>query len=362
VSHNVTTLETTLEWPVETFEGRSARARTRIPVGTPVCRMDPLLAMTTLLYDSNPRLRSLEFRIDTEQGTQVARLALVILVEVEKGAASFWAPYLGILPADPMPTYRAAELAEFQDQVLLDYIERANSEEAREWKVIRSAMDVAPNGFNTSVFNFGRFQWARRITRTRSFALWGRRHEYMYALVPVCDLLNHNGSGHWRMASPYYPRPVPDPWLSDRVTQIDCTHDVAAGDQVFTNYYHNGLPTMLFVATYGFVPERNDHDELLLPGGRRVSANLDFTALRQWCAESIPAPGNVEAACLDFFQSELNKMPTTLKADLELLAQQQRGVQASTPLLYRISRKRIFVKHIQTLMDAGNRTGGVPLA
>ena len=361
VIHNVTTLETTLEWPVESLAGRSARARVRIRAGTPVCHIDPLLAMTTLLYDSNPRLRSLAYQIDTEEGTQEARLALVLLVEMEKGERSFWAPYLGILPLNPLPTHDAKDLAEFQDGMLIEHLERAAAEEARQWKGIHKAMDAAKDRFNKSVFNFGRFQWARRITLTRAFALWGRRQVYLYALVPVCDLLNHNGSRHWHMSSPYYPTPVPDPWLSDRQAQIHCTHDVAAGDQVFNDYHYTGLANLYFVAMYGFVPERNDYDVLFLPGDRAVSASMDPVALQQWCAENIPATSSVVAGCLHLFQSELNKMPTTLEADLQLLA--QRGHEASTSLSYRISRKRMFAKHIGVLrqsVGAGNGTDGTP--
>jgi len=193
-----------------------------------------------------------------------------------------------------------------------------------------------------------RYRWAKTIVDSRAyFFLSDQDRKKHIALVPVCDLFNHHVDSKAWMTSAVQFIP-PNPWLVNARATTRCTHDIEKGQEVFNNY---GDADNAHLATaYGFALLDNPNDSAEIKGSL-FRASYGLAELIEACS-SLDIVGVQKSAfgereildkCLLELQSALNAMSTTLEQDLDLL---KSGVanSSSTPLVYRITKKRILAR------------------
>lgn len=305
-----------------------------------------------------------------ELGSVHSYIAAFLLQERED-SASFWRPYLDLLPASypAIPLFfEPPELELLTGSFTLTEIEERRAELVGEYENLRRCVP----GFDR--FTCEEFIWARMTVITRIFGLHinGQKTE---GLVPVADMLNHK-------------RPPETRWsYEDGCDAFVMTpvEDLAPGQEVHDSY--GAKCNSRFFVNYGFCIEDNDencaeipliampqdhplYDDVLAMGLRvrdgvlrfRVPASyasddtrrmfsflrlactdeLDLALLRQaeWQEGEIgPISVNNEhavlAALADACRQALGRFDTTLEHDVDLL---------KDPLLYGNARNCVLVR------------------
>jgi len=273
-------------WPVQTASGMAAVASRFLNPGESLCEVPPRFLLSTLAFQNNRKLNSLrplpwrKYAPHDTSYLQRIRLALVLLHEVELGARSAWAPYVGILPRHPYPHWSASELAEFQDEELLKAFRIRDDEIYNEFDVVRLAMDAAANyTFDPAVYSRENWIWARETVDTRAHGVASdEADDEVYAtalcLVPLCDLFKHSSHEPWVPRFVDVRPPVPDPWkLSVRYLSL-ALKPLQRSTELLVRHFQEADNTM-FLVVYGFVERDNPYD--------RARASFFFPP---WCTDS----------------------------------------------------------------------------
>jgi len=364
-THNVSC--DALEWPVETPFGRGAVAARRVEPGEAICAVPPSLMLTSLRFDSNSTWSAINGLPLNDKGEVEGKVkaTLVLLREVELGAQSFWAPYIGVLPKDPVTSIDDdAQAAEFQDDHLVRTLRSQDSQMREQGRVVRHALDqIKGNPYSAEAYSVDKYYWARQIVESRVYGVHvdAKRPEVI-ALIPMLDLLNHNSDGNWYTIAVDSRSPVPDPWLFSGMCKTFSRVAVEPGAEVFNSYQPEDNWDLLI--KYRFAEINNTHDaaRILDVDTNEVHvlpSDMNEDNLKEWCLQAFDATGVGEAdvinKCINVVDTALAAMPTTLAHDLELM--QSRG--PTTALVYRTQRKAILIKHAEQLRKLLSRLARV---
>jgi hypothetical protein len=189
-------------------------------------------------------------------------LALFLLCEAKLGAASFFAPYIGLLPAEhSTPLYFKPETIELLPPYMRDRAITGWRLAVKQYcyccRLIagRAARDA---GFplESSDFSFGAFRWALSTVITRQNLVPDPRSDTgrtELALIPFWDFANHQHG------------PLLTEWRLDQSTaahgvQSSAMSLVPEGGQVFMCYGRRSNAEFLLYS--GFVPAVNPDDSL----------------------------------------------------------------------------------------------------
>ena len=208
---------------------------------------------------------------DTSNIGQTNALAIALLQERTKGAASGYGPYLDVLPRQfntPM-FFNATERAGLRGTDVLEWSQARESNVVRThaflgdtyWHVA-SAVDAKAGGTSavSSAADLDDFKWALSIAWSRGFALSMRTvangESRRPCLVPVGDAFNHaEVAGGANMVTHSYPE--------QGVFDFVATKSIAPGQEALLSYSLHGEPSNgKLLLDYGFCMAYSLHDEV----------------------------------------------------------------------------------------------------
>ncbi len=306
-----------------------------------------------------------------------ALLALHLLHEAHKGAASRWHAYVRTLPRlyTDGGGFSGAEAAALQAPHAVAALEQLRDERRGDWAAARPLFDVFT--LPAKLRSFAAWSWAASAVSSRTVTVPNdgvTGGDEAGALAPVGDLLNHSsrddgtscGAGSFDAAAQAY------------CFRAQCS--TPAGQQVFVSYgEHSNLELLLH---YGFVMPSNAHDVAQLPRSPHFdSVALDDSELHVVCADGAPswrllaalrlaaAPpalrkhhGHAAASgCMLDLASEaaafsrlrkalaaaLAALPTTVEEDAALLSVQPAGTRMQLALQWRLLHKRALQRALR---------------
>lgn len=193
-----------------------------------------------------------------EDVNEYIAIATLLIQERSRGDASFWKPYLDVLPKDEdiIPLFRWSE----DDMLLLQGSPCQAAARSLRGKLVSEFATAeetiyAPNRrkFPDDVFTWDQWEWAFAILFSRAIMLTA---EQRIALVPYADLLNHNP-----FCSTYID--VQEKQLTGkRFVTLYTDRPYAQMDQVFVTYGPKSNGDLLLL--YGFITDRNPYDSVEL--------------------------------------------------------------------------------------------------
>ncbi|TYZ62704.1 hypothetical protein PybrP1_008546 [[Pythium] brassicae (nom. inval.)] len=180
-----------LQWPASSAggRGRGVVARADITALEPMLQIPAALVISEQRCWQDPQLRvALEANRDVFARDDPV-LALFLVREQLKGDASFFAPYLAILPfPESVQDWSDDELAALHDRRLVAAARRRQSEIDAAYDSVFAALDAShPGEFPRAQYTREKFVFAWKTIQARTF---GRRLPWT-ALVPFADCLNH---------------------------------------------------------------------------------------------------------------------------------------------------------------------------
>ncbi|DAZ94728.1 TPA: hypothetical protein N0F65_012681 [Lagenidium giganteum] len=350
-----------LAWPVVTPNGlRGAVATGAIASGEAMLRIPKKLLISEELCLQDTELKPIyEGNRDVFTRDDPV-IALFLMRELTKGDASFYAPYLRILPyPTTIQDWTEDELSELRDSYLVDMAKRRIAEVRVFYSRIFDRLDEKyPGRFPRSEYTFERFAWMWKTIQARTF---GRRLPWT-ALVPFADCLNHqnvatkydfdvDGNGVFRL----FP---------------SRTNAYEQGSEVFNSYGRR--PNSQLLLDYGFALEHNEWDtvDIELPRAapaakakttfRRRSMRIDcHTSLDEVLAMDMSAEAaDNQAEWLrvlhEALSTALKSFDTSVAQDEETL--QQHGERLSdrkcVAIVYRVNRMKIVERLLNEVSEA----------
>ncbi|CAK0864311.1 unnamed protein product [Prorocentrum cordatum] len=173
------------------------------------------------------------------------RVALWLAVEAKKGPASFYYPYLAMLPTEEAyKHFHPAYLEGFQLDEQLDFWEGA-------W--LRSLSDCH-RGRESPTWEEAKLAYVQLLTRQSGYV----------GLSPLADLANA-GPGH-------------EVNVAQRLDAqgdfcLEAVRDLPAGAELLTDYWASSQSPALMFFTYGFALDREHHNETRRPDSWKGSNN-----------------------------------------------------------------------------------------
>ncbi|KAJ8765968.1 hypothetical protein K2173_020484 [Erythroxylum novogranatense] len=190
-----------------------------------------------------PKVRTL---LENEVGN-VAKLAVVLLVEQNIGLESEWAPYTSRLPqpGDIHSTifWSERELEMIRQSSLYQETMKQNAQIERDFSTIKLVLDRFYGIFEGVTLRD--FKHAHALVGSRA---WGSSKGA--SLIPLADFLNHQADSEAFV-------------LNDedmQVSEVIADHDYAAHEEVFISYGKFSNSTLLL--EYGFALPYNKHEEV----------------------------------------------------------------------------------------------------
>lgn len=199
-----------------------------------------------------------QFPVFPDDINEYVAIAALLIVERAKGADSFWAPYIDILPGDDelIPLFRWTD----EDRELLNGSPALAAAKSLSFKLkaefeMAEESYFAPNRelFPADVLTIENWEWAFAILFSRAISL---TTDGVVALVPYADLLNHNPfcanfiDVHKEMLT------------RDKMVRLYTDRPYSITDQVFVTY--GPKPNADLLLLYGFVSDRNPYDSVEL--------------------------------------------------------------------------------------------------
>lgn len=185
-------------------------------------------------------------------------LAILLILEREKGSKSFWAPYFDVLPTEDelIPIFRWSE----EDRLLLEGSPVLVAALSLSTKLEKEFQDAEMRYFTSNrdtfsedTFTLQSWEWAFAILFSRAISLTSGN---IIALVPYADLLNHNP-----FCSTYID--IHQELLSrEKFVRLYTDRSYSLTDQVFVTY--GPKPNGDLLLLYGFVSDRNPYDSVEL--------------------------------------------------------------------------------------------------
>jgi len=156
---------------VEDFElsGRGLLARKDVAAGEAVIRINMKLALT-----KEAARRSLGARVVPDSMGEYVAIATLLLSERAKGDASFWAPYIAVLPSAEEVgqtwVWAAEDLAGLKGSAVLDSTASLRAKLEREHAALMRDT-VLPNQLDAEAFSLPSFLWAMSMLFSRAVNL-----------------------------------------------------------------------------------------------------------------------------------------------------------------------------------------------
>ena len=183
-------------------------------------------------------------------------LAMLLIDERNKGEASFWKPYLDILPPDeeliPLFRWSDEELGLLKGSPTLVACTSLKQKLRKEYQTaVETVFEQHPSVFPLDVYSFEAWEWAFAVLFSRAILL---RKESTLALVPYADLLNHN---------PFCTSYID---MERRILRKDkyvgffVDRPYAKMNQIFVTYGPKSNTELLLL--YGFLVDRNPYDSV----------------------------------------------------------------------------------------------------
>eukprot|EP00667_Euglena_gracilis_P008785 EG_transcript_8903 len=178
-------------------------------------------------------------------------LLLFLLAEKAKGEASFWHPYINLLPTvedyQALPSYWPEDelTAALNNTVCHQKVMAGKADEQNEYTRLREFLEQAdPTAVPT--FTFEAFKWARTVRDSRTIWLQGRDRQF----VPMLDMVNckHHRDKNKVHRTTYGPKGSAD---------TPALWNFKAGKQVFENY---GQTNLFYYQFHGFSIANNAYD------------------------------------------------------------------------------------------------------
>ncbi len=251
-----------IEWPSYATESgvRGAVALADIDMDEDMVSIPEHLMLTPLVALEDPEIGHV-FEENLGQFADEDILIVLLMHERAKGAASFFFPYLDILPqSDGLMEWDDEALALLQDEDLCMQVHLRRSQmEAHYTRLIEDGLKAQyPQVFGVvglpeaeDPYSFAQFTFAYQTIQARAF---GRRLPYS-ALVPFSDGLNHdNVAMHYRLEN--LPESDKSPPL--RAFHLFPSRTIRKGQEVFISYGRRTNGQLLL--GYGFALLDNEHE------------------------------------------------------------------------------------------------------
>lgn len=183
-------------------------------------------------------------------------IATLLIQERAKGGASFWKPYLDVLPKDEdiIPLFRWSddEMALLKGSPCMAAARSLQEKLASELALAEETIyEAHREKFPKEVFTPEQWQWAFAVLFSRAIRLTA---EQRIALVPYADLLNHNP-----FCSTYIDTQEKQ-LTGKRFVTLYTDRPYSQMDQVFVTYGPKSNGDLLLL--YGFVTDRNPYDSV----------------------------------------------------------------------------------------------------
>jgi hypothetical protein len=189
-----------------------------------------------------------------EDTDEYIALAVMLIQERAKQEASFWKPYLDILPKDedmvPLFRWSDEEMKLLHGSPSLAAARSLRGKLRSEFQSVKdSFLEKDRSRFPADVFTIEAWEWAFAVLFSRAIML---RKEGCIALVPYADLLNHNP-----FCSTYIDMQA-ELITGDRYVALYSDRPYSKMDQVFVTYGPKSNSELLLL--YGFLVDRNPYD------------------------------------------------------------------------------------------------------
>jgi hypothetical protein len=247
-----------------TLMGRGVRAIKPLQDGARVLSIPPHLMITvdTILKSTHFTHKNLvrmvshvltQARHRSNSGGEDVLIALFLLMEQEKEDASFWAPYLRILPEFvPNLSYlNENDYNELEDVIFRKEVFNQNSEYNVTYSLLEPSLETLwRSTFNISAPSFGHYLWALSIVNSRGLRFHGRIH-----LAPFADMFNYSphpvlrGSDKGNFFLEHHKK------LDDGSLEVYADRHVAENTELFMDYGDNS--DNIYTQYHGFVPFSN---------------------------------------------------------------------------------------------------------
>lgn len=231
-------------------------ARQRIPLYEMLAVTPPELLLRLPMLDE-----SIDDRLDYAQHAQ---LALLLVRERLRGAASRWAPWFALLPESVpnAPFFTRKDLNLFRgttcDSIMSTVLGQVGD-------FIAKAMSRYADHPDFSGLTEEHLRWGFAIALSRSF---GAPNEEVF-VAPGCDMLNHNEFGFTKWHFPYSMRGIAaQPAKDGELVEISETFRLHThqgfpgnGEQIF-NTYKTGLSNYQLLSNFGFTRDSNSNEHI----------------------------------------------------------------------------------------------------
>jgi hypothetical protein len=181
--------------------------------------------------------------------------------KTKEGGASFWAPWLELLPTQFNSTifWSDRDVSLIEGTNLYDTTKSYRSKIKRDYDdLFHKLFKKFPAVFHKRVYTLKLYEWALG-------AVWSHRIETVVDgskqtyMVPLVDLCNHSHSS--KLAQK----------LNGEVFTVAGEQSVKAGDQIFVNY---NKPNDLLLQLYGFAIDNNPLDRVEIYASMDPKANM----------------------------------------------------------------------------------------
>jgi histone-lysine N-methyltransferase SETD3 len=175
-------------------------------------------------------------------------LLAFILQEKERGADSFWKPFVDILPKS-FPTH---PFFFHKDEFTLLHGSFAHGMvEYQRTKLASRHAELCQHVPGFQRFTLEQFIWAHFAVVSRTFSVM-QGGSIVTCMVPLADMINDGRPANTRWALS----------ADEQFFEVHVTEPIARGQEVLTTYgsRHN----LHLLVQYGFVHEPNEHDEVML--------------------------------------------------------------------------------------------------
>lgn len=204
----------------------------------------------------------------------VAKLAVVILLEQKLGLGSEWAPYITRLP-QPWEMHNTifwneSELEMIRKSPLYEESLNQRSQIGREFLAIRNALETFPEIIDR--INCDDFMHAYSLVTSRAW-----RSPKSVSLIPFADFLNHNGVSEAMV-------------LNDdekQLSEVIADRDYAPGEHVLIRYGKYSNATLML--DFGFALPYNIHDQVQVQVKTVKDDPLAGVKLELWQRSCTPA-------------------------------------------------------------------------
>lgn len=233
------------EFPVM---GRGISPLKHIQDGSEIIRVpNNLVISTSLLGKSSDRVIQ-HFLKNFESDEEI--IAAFLLYEKSKGVASFWKPYLDVLPSyvPNLSQFSESELEELQDSRLEESVKQSQHELRKSYfHFIEKSSTIWPKSSEISLF---KYKWAYSVIDSRGLRFKGKIH-----LVPMSDMFNYKPHAESRQAQSGEFFLKYHKLQNDGSIVVLADRDCVAGEQLFEDYGDNS--DTIYLQYHGFVAVGN---------------------------------------------------------------------------------------------------------